>query len=65
MKGLVDFPTIMDGRTVCLCWKLDEPEVLFWHEWDSGFAGRQPLTRPIAISAASTTSSGDGGIRGD
>jgi hypothetical protein len=64
VMGLVDFPTVMDGRTVCLCWKLDEPEVLFWHESDSGFDGRQPLIRPTAISAASTTSTGNGGIRG-
>jgi hypothetical protein len=64
VMGLVDFPTVMDGRTVCLCWKLDEPEVLFWHEWDSGFDSRQPLVRPAAISAASTTSTGDGGLRG-
>ena len=43
-EGLVDFPTLMDGRIVYLCWKLGEPEVLFWHEVDDGFAGRQPLT---------------------
>lgn len=56
--GLVDFPTVMDGRTVCLCWKLDEPEVLFWHEWDSGFGGRKPLVRPTAISASATATGG-------
>ena len=43
-EGLVDFPASMDGRLVYLCWKLGEPEVLFWHEVDEGFAGRQPLT---------------------
>ncbi len=42
--GLVDFPAMMDGRLVYLCWKLGEPEVLFWHEIEDGFAGRQPLT---------------------
>jgi hypothetical protein len=42
--GLVDFPAIMDGREVYLCWKLDEPGVMFWHERDAGFAGRQQLT---------------------
>jgi hypothetical protein len=35
---------MMDGRLVYLCWKYDEPEVLYWHELDAGFAGRQPLT---------------------
>ena len=43
-EGLVDFPTMLDGRLVYLCWKHDEPEVLFWHELDAGFAGRQPMT---------------------
>jgi hypothetical protein len=41
--GLVDFPSMMDGRIVYLCWKHGESEVLFWHEIDAGFAGRQPL----------------------
>lgn len=41
--GLVDFPSQMDDRIVHLCWKLDEPEVLFWHELDAGFSGRQSL----------------------
>jgi hypothetical protein len=43
-EGLVDFPAMLDGRAVNLCWKLGEPEVLYWHELDTGFAGRQPLT---------------------
>jgi hypothetical protein len=42
-EGLIDFPTLVDGREAYLCWKLGEPEVLFWHELDAGFAGRQPL----------------------
>jgi hypothetical protein len=43
-EGLVDFPTIIDDRPAYLCWRLGEPEVLFWHELDAGFRGRQPLT---------------------
>jgi hypothetical protein len=43
-EGLVDFPSLMDGRVVYLCWKLGEPEVLHWHELDAGFQGRQSLT---------------------
>lgn len=43
VMGLVDFPALMDGREVCLCWKLGEPEVSFWHESDAGFQGRQSL----------------------
>jgi len=42
--GLVDFPSEMFGRNVLLCWRLGEPEVQFWHEIDSGYAGRQPLS---------------------
>ncbi len=41
--GLVDFPTVRNGRQVLLCWRFDEPSVSHWHELDAGFAGRQPL----------------------
>jgi hypothetical protein len=44
VEGLVDFPSEQDGRIVYLCWRLGEPEVLFWHDLEAGFAGRQPLT---------------------
>ncbi|MFL5871552.1 MAG: DUF2203 domain-containing protein [Solirubrobacterales bacterium] len=42
-RGLVDFPAIVDGREVYLCWQLDEDEVAYWHDLESGFGGRQPL----------------------
>ena len=42
-QGLVDFPAQRDGRDVWLCWRYDEPSITYWHELDSGFAGRQPL----------------------
>jgi hypothetical protein len=41
--GLVDFPSDRDGRVVNLCWRLGEDTIAFWHELDTGFAGRQPL----------------------
>jgi hypothetical protein len=41
--GLVDFRALRDDRTVYLCWKLGEDEIAFWHELDTGFAGRKPL----------------------
>ena len=47
--GLVDFPAIMDDREVSLCWKVGEPEVMFWHETDAGFAGRQHLTAEMSM----------------
>lgn len=46
--GLLDFPTLLEGRVVFLCWKLGEPEVLYWHEVDGGFAGRQLVTPDVA-----------------
>lgn len=43
-RGLVDFPSMRDGRVVLLCWQLGEDEQIeWWHETDAGFAGRQPL----------------------
>ena len=42
-RGLVDFPAVLDGREVYLCWLLDEPAVTHWHAIESGFAGRKPL----------------------
>ncbi len=49
VDGLVDFPSMMDGRVVYLCWKLGEPELLHWHEMDAGFAGRQPLAVSVLL----------------
>ncbi len=42
-QGLIDFPGIIDGQQVLLCWKEGEPEVAFWHTYQAGFAGRKPL----------------------
>ena len=42
-QGLIDFPAMMHGREVYLCWQYNEPEIAFWHDIDAGFAGRQPL----------------------
>jgi hypothetical protein len=41
--GLVDFPTVMEGRDAYLCWRLGEVEVAHWHFPEDGFAGRKPL----------------------
>ncbi len=61
IEGLVDFPTIIDGRVVYLCWKLDEPEVLYWHELDAGFAGRRRLAQDSAVGS-DTVGSGAGDL---
>jgi hypothetical protein len=42
-RGLLDFPCILDGKTVLLCWKLGEKEIGYWHTTEDGFAGRKPL----------------------
>lgn len=44
-KGLVDFPAIIDGQEVLLCWRSDEPELLYYHDYAAGFAGRKPIPR--------------------
>jgi hypothetical protein len=42
--GLIDFPYERDGRIVYLCWRADEDEIGWWHEVETGFAGRQRVT---------------------
>ena len=42
-RGLIDFPALLEGREVFLCWELGEDEVGFWHELDAGYPGRRPL----------------------
>jgi hypothetical protein len=41
--GLVDFPSICEGREIYLCWRLGEDRVGFWHDLESGFSGRKPI----------------------
>lgn len=41
--GLLDFPCLMEGETVLLCWKRGEPRIDFWHRMEDGFRGRQPI----------------------
>jgi hypothetical protein len=41
--GLVDFPAIINGEEVFLCWKSDEDNIKFYHNVESGFSGRKPI----------------------
>ena len=41
--GLVDFPALVNGRPIWLCWKLGEDDIAYWHELEAGIAGRKPL----------------------
>lgn len=41
--GLIDFPHLREGEEVYLCWRMDEPEVRFWHPINTGFYDRRGL----------------------
>jgi hypothetical protein len=42
--GLIDFPGRHQGHDVSLCWKLGEEKIGHWHELQTGYAGRQPIS---------------------
>ena len=42
-RGLVDFPAIIGGKEVFLCWEQDDEDIEFWHDLDAGYAGRERL----------------------
>ena len=42
-RGLIDFPAILDGKEVFLCWEQDEEDIEFWHDLHSGYASRERL----------------------
>ena len=41
--GLLDFPCMVDGDVVLLCWKLGEKGITHYHGTNDGFAGRKPI----------------------
>ena len=43
-EGLLDFPSKRFDEDIWLCWKKGETEIKFWHEKDSGFNGRKPIS---------------------
>lgn len=42
-RGLIDFPAIIGGKEVFYCWETDDEDIEFWHDLDSGYAGREKL----------------------
>ena len=42
-RGLLDFPSTVDGEEALLCWHVGEPRIAYWHSPEDGFAGRRPL----------------------
>jgi hypothetical protein len=47
--GLVDFPAVIDGKTVFLCWRSDEGELGWYHPIEEGFQGRRPLPKTSPV----------------
>jgi hypothetical protein len=43
-SGLIDFPALVTGRPIWLCWRLGEADVAHWHPHDEGFDTRRPLS---------------------
>jgi hypothetical protein len=52
--GLIDFPALVSGRPIWLCWRLGEADVANWHPHDEGFDARQPLSE-LPMSRGSST----------
>jgi hypothetical protein len=46
--GLLDFPCLVDGEIVLLCWKLGEPTISHWHGTEEGYAGRKPIDKRMS-----------------
>jgi hypothetical protein len=46
--GLVDFPAMVHGREVFLCWRSDEDAVAHYHDLEAGFAGRRPIPKELS-----------------
>lgn len=42
-RGLIDFPAFIGGKEVFLCWEKGETDIEYWHDLESGYAGREPL----------------------
>ena len=42
-RGLIDFPAILGGKEVFLCWEQDEEDIEFWHDLETGYAGRERI----------------------
>jgi hypothetical protein len=48
--GLVDFPAIINGREVLLCWRSDESIVRWYHDAQDGYAGRKLIPEDLLDS---------------
>ena len=41
--GLVDIPCVREGERAWLCWRLDDPDLGWWHTTREGYASRRRL----------------------
>lgn len=46
--GLLDFPCLVDGKTILLCWKMGEDKITHWHGTEEGYAGRKVIDESIS-----------------
>jgi hypothetical protein len=46
--GLLDFPCMVNGEIVLLCWKMGEPTISHWHGTEEGYAGRRPIDKRMS-----------------
>ena len=58
-KPFVDFPAIYDNQDVCLCWKIGEPTIAFWHLPNESCDKRRPvdmslIPKPVNIELSSS-----------
>ena len=45
--GLVDFPARLHGHDVLFCWRSDEKAIQYYHDEESGYAGRRLIPKDI------------------
>jgi len=53
--GLVDFPTLLRGEEVYLCWRLGETDISYWHGVHEGVAGRRPIDQSFVDNHQGST----------
>lgn len=51
-QGLVDFPAMIDGQEVYLCWRSDESQIKYFHDAEGGFTGRKLIPEKYFGSAS-------------
>jgi hypothetical protein len=41
--GLIDFPSVIHGQEVLLCWRSDENDISYYHDLEMGYQGRKQI----------------------